>query len=457
MTSPSDQDRIARALDGRLDAAELDALRADIVRDPALRAAYTERAWLDSLLRAEREHLPQVLASAATPATRSAAPWIGVAWAATAAAVLALILTLSGNRTPAPAPAIAVLTQAADTRWASSTLPTAEGSALGRGTLALVEGIATLRFASGATLNLEAPTTLELIDALHTRLIEGSVTADVPPSAHGFTVETSDLRVVDLGTRFGVTAGSTGNSHVFVFDGEVRLDSPTGVKLRELTAGKSFHIGSGAVVPGTAEPMREPTPARIDGWTSISTAYGRGRDGFVRRGTETPLPNALLMVKHSDLPRSHTNERRAFLTFDLSALDRTQLHEAELILDPEPSGFGFSTLVLDARFALYGVVDEARDTWSEAQLTWSNAPVTGDSLDTAPLVRLAQFDLPRGASGEPLTIRSPALRDFLLADTNGLATFILVRETGEIDPSGLVHAFAAKEHPTARPPTLRVR
>jgi hypothetical protein len=42
---------------------------------------------------------------------------------------------------------------------------------------------------------------------------------------------------------------------------------------------------------------------------------------------------------------------------------------------------------------------------------------------------------------------------FLRDDTNGLATFVIVRITGESAPSGLVHAFASKEHP----PTLRVR
>jgi hypothetical protein len=37
------------------------------------------------------------------------------------------------------------------------------------------------------------------------------------------------------------------------------------------------------------------------------------------------------------------------------------------------------------------------------------------------------------------------------------AAFVIVRVTGELAPSGLVHAFASKEHPTAHSPTLRVR
>ena len=86
---------------------------------------------------------------------------------------------------------------------------------------------------------------------------------------------------------------------------------------------------------------------------------------------------------------------------------------------------------------------------------------TGTLIDETPPAdharKLAEFAIPRGGSGNPLTIRGDGIAAFLRADTNGLATFLIVRETGESDPSGLVHAFASKEHPTARPPTLRVR
>lgn len=464
--SRADLDRIDRALSGLLSEAELAALRADVSRSPALRAAYVEHSWLDSLLRAERDHLPQLLpqttalAAPALPATRRVrARTIAIFSALTlaAAAAIALAFTLGTRRNPAAPAPFATLTQAANTRWAPSSLPTVEGSRLARGSLALTEGIATVTFRNGATLTLEAPTTLELVDGLHTRLVEGSITAHVPPAAHGFRVETSDLNVVDLGTRFGVTASSIGNTHVFVFDGEVKLDSPAGIELRRLTAGKSYHFRSGALAASAVEPSRLQPLERIDGWTSISTSFGRGKDAFVRRGNTITEPQPLLMVKHSDLPLSYKNERRAFLTFDLEDVRPAAIAEAELVLDPEPSGFGFSTMVLDARFAIYGLIDESRDAWAEDALTWETSPVAGDDLDLTRLRRLAQFDIPRGASAAPITIRSPALAEFLRSDTNGLATLVLVRETGETEPSGLVHAFASKEHPTARPPTLRVR
>ncbi|HEY1109578.1 MAG TPA: FecR domain-containing protein [Opitutaceae bacterium] len=470
---PRDADRIERALDGLLPHAELEVLKADIVRNPALRAAYVDRVWVHSLLRADRERLASLVATDDADAELKREPaevlhssrWplvLGVVGAAAACGALLFSALRPVPPSPAamaaarPAP-IAVLTQAQNTKWAGSTLPTAEKSELGAGTLALLEGIATVRFASGATVTLEAPTKFELVDAMRTRLIEGSITAEVPSAAKGFTVETADFSVVDLGTRFGVTASSTGNAHVFVFEGEVKLDDPEGMEMRRLTAGKAFNKQSGPVGAGNSEPSRLPPLEQIGGWTSISTAFGRGKDGFARRGSQIVEPQALLMVKHSDIPLSFKNERRAIVTFDLSEVKPASIDEAELVLDPEPSGLGFATMVPDSRFAIYGVIDETFDTWGETTLSWGSGPAHSDELNPSQVTRLAEFALPRGGSGAPLAVRGAAFRDFLRGDTNGLATFVIVRETSETDPSGLVHAFASKEHPTAQPPTLRLR
>ncbi len=464
--SSRDAGRIERALDERLSADEREAFQKEALQDPALRAAYAERVWLQALLRAERDRLPQIFAESvqdATPteiATLRWPTWASVALATAACAVFAATWFRRPPVAPAAQPIFAAtLVQSSNTRWAGSTLPTVENAKLGPGMLALVEGIATLAFASGASVTLEAPTKFEIINAMSGRLLEGSVTAEVPASAHGFTIETADLRVVDLGTRFGVTAGSAGNSHVYVFEGEVSLSDASGGRVRRLLAGERYHIASGPAT-GAVEPRRfEPEPP-IDGWTAITTAFGRGKDAYVRRGyTTTAGLEPFVMVKHTELELSRRNERRGFLTFDLSGIDARVVTEVQLMLDPEPSGLGFSAMVADAIFAVYGVTDEALDGWREATLGWeaAMAPLSDDWPPNARVRRLAEFALPRGGSGNPLTIRSTALAEFIRSDTNGLATFVLVRETGESDPSGLVHAFASKEHPSARPPTLRVR
>ena len=46
-----------------------------------------------------------------------------------------------------------------------------------------------------------------------------ALVADVPPSAKGFTVDTPDAKVVDYGTRFGVSTGEDGKYHVQVLEG----------------------------------------------------------------------------------------------------------------------------------------------------------------------------------------------------------------------------------------------
>ncbi len=44
--------------------------------------------------------------------------------------------------------------------------------------------------------------------------------------------------------------------------------------------------------------------------------------------------------------------------------------------------------------------------------------------------------------------------DFLRDPPGEIVPLMIVRETGESDRQGIVHAFASKEHPYAPPPTL---
>lgn len=459
--SPSHDDRIQRALDGLLSPEEHDALKADVIRDPALREAYVEQMWLHSALRAERETLVELLEEIPPAEEKIVRRWPVAAWAAAAAACVTLGASAwtFGRESLFHRP-VATLVQAENCKWTGSDLPTAINAQLRPGKLALIEGIATLKFKSGATVTMEAPTTLEILNAMHCRLVEGTVTAEVPEPAHGFAIDTPDIKVVDLGTKFGVTAGSTGNSQVRVFQGEVEIGGLKGGEVKRLTEGKGLHVGSGSTAPGQ-EPTHGQQIKEAGGWTSIPTSFGRGKDGYARRGDNGgPFGTApLLIVKHSDIEAGRKNERRAILTFDVSQIAAAQITEAQIVLDPEPSGFGFSALVPDeSRFAVYGVTDETLDGWDEKQMRWSSLPgCTDDGPDLNQARKLAEFWIPRGGSGGPLTIRGDELASFIRSKTDGMASFLIVRETGETDPSGLAHGFASKEHPTARPPLLRVK
>ena len=68
--------------------------------------------------------------------------------------------------------------------------------------------------------------------------------------------------------------------------------------------------------------------------------------------------------------------------------------------------------------------------------------------------------LPVGADRRAPVLPTAELTDAALVPRSvrlSLVSFLIVRETGETDPSGLAHGFASKEHPTARPPTLRLK
>jgi len=451
-------DRIERAIEGLLSEKEWQALQTEIVVDAELRAAYVERVWLHALLRAGRDSLVELL----DEPVRMPAPkrWPVALWAGSAAACVTLAASfflLPQRRDKA---AVATLIQADHCKWAGSDLPTTVNSQLGPGTLSLVEGMATLKFASGATVTIEAPTKLEIRDAMNCRLLEGSLVADVPEPAHGFTVLTPDLKVVDLGTRFGVTAAAVGSSQVRVFEGEVEVGGMSGGAPTRLKEGKGLNFDTGGTAAGQ-EPSRGAQPVRESGgWTAIPSSFGRGKDATVRRG-DLGAPfggNPLILVKHTDLTASWKNERRGFLTFDVSQAGAARVREAQLVLDPEPSGLGFSALVPDSRFAVYGITDDALDGWNEITLRWEESPAcTDEGLVPDKTRKLAEFSIPRGGVSGSITINGEALAEFVRNDANGLVTFIIVRETGETDPSGLVHAFASREHPTANPPTLRLK
>lgn len=365
---------------------------------------------------------------------------------------------------------IATVIKAKQCKWAGSTLPTAEGSRVTPGTLELVEGIATVKFDSGAEVVMEAPATLELTNAMACKLVRGTLVADVPPSAIGFTVETPDAKVVDFGTRFGVSTGEDGKYHVQVLEGLVEVSPKATQEVKQLRAGESVDTGlrKSQLHPQTNE--QEPNrwqPNTIldagDGWQIVSTAYGRGKDSYIQSSAKAKSfgRDPFFRVKHS----THAPElnRKGYVGFDVGRFTDSEIEDAELVLSIEPSDLGFATLVPDSTFTVYGLTDEAQDAWDESGLTWNEAPAHDTAQEARHLpavgkaVLLGRFEIAQGVSRGTRTLRGKALVDFLRQDTNGLVTFIVCRETDETTKDGLVHAFATKESGNNTPPLLRVK
>ena len=159
------------------------------------------------------------------------------------------------------------------------------------------------------------------------------------------------------------------------------------------------------------------------------------------------------MVKHTDLVPS--NQRRMLMTFDLDASRHSEANNAALSLKIESSGLGFSALVPDSAFTVYGAIDPSLHEWSESALTWKNSPeLTRATPDPEQFKPLADFTIAKGASNGIIDIESEALSEFVRQSPEDRVTFLIVRNTGEFDKQGLVHAFASKEHPSSPAPTL---
>jgi len=107
-------------------------------------------------------------------------------------------------------------------------------------------------FKSGAEVTLYAPAMMEAISPTRGRAIRGRLAADVSDGAQGFTIQTPQATVVDLGTVFGVEVGDEGATDVVVFKGAVDLhfdrqggtESPEG-SLR-LTSGEAMRLKKGS-------------------------------------------------------------------------------------------------------------------------------------------------------------------------------------------------------------------
>ena len=389
----------------------------------------------------------------ATP-SRSFAWWQAIA---AAAAVAFLVFWSRGPST------FATMEQTRAARWESGALPTAEGARLPAGTLRLADGLATIRFDSGAEVVLEAPAEVELVDRMNCVLVRGTAVADVPDSAIGFRIRTPSADVVDYGTRFAVNVDrNTGATKTHVFEGVVEVEHPNSGKVVRLETGQGNFVAGGQLGHAISGPeegdwagnkhLRHRGPE----WRTISAV----RDQYVySREIKEHMSDVLLLLKNTEDPKGPS--RKTYLGFDISALDRSQIEDAELDLSFEPTGWGLASGVPDSKFAVYAVLPAKLDDWTEVGMNWTNAPANvigdGDALKSEQVRKLGSFVLAQGVQRGRFGIRGEALAKLLREDANGFVTLVVVRETAEAQTGGLVHGIASRRHPVLPGPSLAVR
>jgi ferric-dicitrate binding protein FerR (iron transport regulator) len=178
----------------------------------------------------------------------------------------------------------AILRSSPHAQWPHQHAPVDANGRVTARRIDLCGGIAELEMPSGATLVLQGPVVLDLIDDNSTRLLLGRLTAYVPTRAHGFTLQAEGVKVVDLGTSFGIGQDSGGIADVHVFGGTVELSAAIeGVEAtRRLNANEAVRIdprgGSWATVP--CDPTRFIHGLRPRGLSLDLADLVAGGDGF---------------------------------------------------------------------------------------------------------------------------------------------------------------------------------
>ncbi|MFK8110622.1 MAG: LamG-like jellyroll fold domain-containing protein [Rubripirellula sp.] len=133
---------------------------------------------------------------------------------------------------------IALVTRMVDVAWAKDQERFDVDQSLMPGKLAFESGFVQIEFFCGATVIVEGPADLELESTMLARVNRGRLRAQVPPAARGFSIDIADMKVVDLGTEFGLSVTPDGTD-VQVFDGEVELKRKS-QEPKLLTAGQAL-------------------------------------------------------------------------------------------------------------------------------------------------------------------------------------------------------------------------
>ena len=120
---------------------------------------------------------------------------------------------------------VATLTDLVDVKWGTAPHSMEKGSRLktNTGPIRLNGGVIGLSCDSGVEVTIEGPAEFEILTSSEIRLDEGRLYSVVSGYGLGFTVKTSNARIIDLGTEFGVQVFDDGATELHVFKGKTAL------------------------------------------------------------------------------------------------------------------------------------------------------------------------------------------------------------------------------------------
>lgn len=267
-----DHERIQSVLDGTASEIEFHHFQDALRQDAELRKLYQSYALLHHSLAEEFEG--QALAGVArakrTKASAVSGWMTGLLSAAAALAITATAIWLAARHHPADPGLVAESEISAprepvEIRFSPEAAWRVEGDVTTRDAVAralpgtrvfLDKGVARCQFPNEVVGHVEAPAELVYEATGRVRLAEGKARFQVGEAGHGFTVVTSSLEAVDLGTEFAVISHQSAPDELHVFDGKVEMRTPEGRDRPLLVAGDAASVsGDGRVTRIAARPM----------------------------------------------------------------------------------------------------------------------------------------------------------------------------------------------------------
>ena len=236
---------IQHYLEGTLTDAEAEELHTLLQNEPQLGSKLLQHFEMDAMLRATKPlAVPgKVIQPALMPKRRFTFATV------TTVAAMAACITLMGawlalswlkSDVEETTASVAVLTRGVNLEWESAAIT--PGTPLSPGLLKLKSGIAQIEFYQGARVVIEGPAELQLISSGEATCTRGKLSANVPPQAKGFRINTPKGTIVDLGTEFGLDV-SEASSEVHVFKGEVELHKAA-ESMKSLKEGQAMAFAS---------------------------------------------------------------------------------------------------------------------------------------------------------------------------------------------------------------------
>jgi len=239
----SDADTLTQHyLEGTLSDAEAEQLHDLLKAQPELGERLIQQFEMDAMLRATKPLVANnIVRPALLPKRRFTFTTV------TSVAAMAACITLLGTwvmnaalklrpETEETTASVAVLTRGVNLEWESAAIT--PGTPLSPGWLKLKSGIAQIEFYQGARVLIEGPAELQLVSSSEATCTRGKLSAQVPPQAKGFRINTPKGTIVDLGTEFGLDV-SAANAEVHVFKGEVELHQPAAT-MKSLKEGQAM-------------------------------------------------------------------------------------------------------------------------------------------------------------------------------------------------------------------------